>query len=718
MIENSLPRLLGPSNVQPWARQLIDDLNVRLRSLTQAKVTSADSQYGYLSSKIVAGSNVSINVLNSGGDEQLEISSSAVGVGVHDFLSSEHSDTLAAAVTRGALVYGNSTPKWAKLSVGTGFLKADGTDVTGWATLTDADIPNTITLDNLTQISTRSHASLQNLTADDHPQYLLLVGRSGTTNDPLLSTTGTTGTIYGTAINQGTLALRGSQNPSVTENETVLALSKIRVAPDFSATQIGGVDFAFYDAGGNTTYQLVDMCTIEALIQQTGLNLKGNVRAMRGVHLRSNITNDDGITSDLGPFRAYNNVIRYTPGTGSSMVNLGTVGVSQSPLFDSTGTGNTITGQTGVLLGGSLGSTWAATDWRVGLLIPPQTTGTPGGIARLGGLELRDYAPFVSDGGTIDAAYSLWTKGGYFMAHEGPALFGAAQSTLTAPAASAILELSHATKALLLTRAAGTGGIATPVNGMLHYDSTANKVTARENGAWVSYLTATEADALFLTPAEGNAAYQPLDTDLSEIAGLANARGDLLITNSTPAWARFVIGAAKTYVRSDGTDPAYAQVTELGTVTEYGTTPVTLAGVGLPHIVAVVNATGQTANIGLTTLYTPGAAGYYRVSVYMSVTTVAGTSSTMPDFNLVWTDGVSGAGMSSALITGAAAPVTPQAGPPGAPANKTNNTTTVFRAATAVIYASAAAISYSTSVYASNPAATMQYQVRVRLEAL
>lgn len=47
------------------------------------------------------------------------------------------------------------------------------------ALLTDANIPNTITLDNITQITTRSHASLQSLSVDDHTQYLLLAGRSG-----------------------------------------------------------------------------------------------------------------------------------------------------------------------------------------------------------------------------------------------------------------------------------------------------------------------------------------------------------------------------------------------------------------------------------------------------------------------------------------------------------------------------------------------------------
>ena len=45
--------------------------------------------------------------------------------------------------------------------------------------IADADVPNSITLDNITQITTRDHGSLTGLTDDDHTQYGLLAGRSG-----------------------------------------------------------------------------------------------------------------------------------------------------------------------------------------------------------------------------------------------------------------------------------------------------------------------------------------------------------------------------------------------------------------------------------------------------------------------------------------------------------------------------------------------------------
>jgi len=45
-----------------------------------------------------------------------------------------HTDTLAASVTRGDIIVGNSTPKWSELAIGTAskVLRSDGTDV-GWA---------------------------------------------------------------------------------------------------------------------------------------------------------------------------------------------------------------------------------------------------------------------------------------------------------------------------------------------------------------------------------------------------------------------------------------------------------------------------------------------------------------------------------------------------------------------------------------------------------
>jgi len=51
----------------------------------QAKVSSADTTSGYLESKVVAGTNVTITKLNTGGNEQLQISSTGGGASVYEY---------------------------------------------------------------------------------------------------------------------------------------------------------------------------------------------------------------------------------------------------------------------------------------------------------------------------------------------------------------------------------------------------------------------------------------------------------------------------------------------------------------------------------------------------------------------------------------------------------------------------------------------------------
>src|SRR6185503_13873631 len=52
---------------------------------------------------------------------------------------------------------------------------------------------------------------------------------------------------------------------------------------------------------------------------------------------------------------------------------------------------------------------------------------------------------------------------------------------------------------------------------------------------------------------------QPLDADLTAIAGLTRTRGDLIIGGAS-AWIDLAIGSANRVLRSDGTDPSWGQV--------------------------------------------------------------------------------------------------------------------------------------------------------------
>lgn len=87
------------------------------------------------------------------------------------------------------------------------------------------------------------------------------------------------------------------------------------------------------------------------------------------------------------------------------------------------------------------------------------------------------------------------------------------------------------------------GDPATPDNGDVWYDSTANELTARINGANVA-LGSGGTSAL-------------LSATHTDTVANAVTRGSLIYGNSTPAWDELVIGAANKVLTSDGTDAAW-----------------------------------------------------------------------------------------------------------------------------------------------------------------
>ena len=122
--------------------------NSTLRTLFKATLAVGD-QINY-------ADGLGFKVIDSSGQIKTTAASST-----HEILSGTHSDSTAAGVSRGSLIYGNATPKWAELTVGAAnrILHSDGTDV-AWA---QAD----------------HGAALTGLSDDDHTQYALLAGRSG-----------------------------------------------------------------------------------------------------------------------------------------------------------------------------------------------------------------------------------------------------------------------------------------------------------------------------------------------------------------------------------------------------------------------------------------------------------------------------------------------------------------------------------------------------------
>lgn len=60
------------------------------------------------------------------------------------------------------------------------------------------------------------------------------------------------------------------------------------------------------------------------------------------------------------------------------------------------------------------------------------------------------------------------------------------------------------------------------------------------------------------TPVGGGGAHNLLSSTHSDTAAASPVRGDLIVANAGPTWARVPVGAVGTYWRSDGTDPGYA----------------------------------------------------------------------------------------------------------------------------------------------------------------
>lgn len=121
--------------------------------------------------------------------------------------------------------------------------------------------------------------------------------------------------------------------------------------------------------------------------------------------------------------------------------------------------------------------------------------------------------------------------------------------------------------------------------------------------------------------------------------------------------------------------------------------------------VAKSNLLAQGADVVATTAYAVPAAlnGVYRVTVFIIVSRAATVASTLPAVNLIWTDQDSGATITQTAVT---------------PPNAGNSLSTFQQASFDVNAAASTNIQFSTTGYASSGATSMQFALRVRVEAL
>ena len=87
----------------------------------------------------------------------------------------------------------------------------------------------------------------------------------------------------------------------------------------------------------------------------------------------------------------------------------------------------------------------------------------------------------------------------------------------------------------------------------------AQSLVTAANYAAMRALLDLEAGTDFYSVAGADAAFQPLDADLTALAGLTRTRGDLIVGSATQ-WTDLAVGASARILQSDGTDPSWVAV--------------------------------------------------------------------------------------------------------------------------------------------------------------
>lgn len=146
------------------------------------------------------------------------VAGSGGGTTPHNLLSTTHADTLAAAVARGSVLVGNSTPKWSAVAIGAAgtVFRSDGIDA-GWST--NGSALTSLTAANLTgTLPAIAGANLTTLNATSLT--------TGTV--PLARLAGITGTqlAAGAAIAYSQLSLAGAIDLSTDTTATALPFAK------------------------------------------------------------------------------------------------------------------------------------------------------------------------------------------------------------------------------------------------------------------------------------------------------------------------------------------------------------------------------------------------------------------------------------------------------------------------------------------------------------
>ncbi len=107
----------------------------------------------------------------------------------------------------------------------------------------------------------------------------------------------------------------------------------------------------------------------------------------------------------------------------------------------------------------------------------------------------------------------------------------------------------------------------------------------------------------------------------------AVVRGDLIIGNSTPAWARLVVGAANSVLWTDGTDVSWSAAPRLANIADTGGTNRITTATSSPHV-TVTGTESISGNLFVQTgLGSSIGAGVGAATVQLQITTPSGEQS-------------------------------------------------------------------------------------------
>jgi hypothetical protein len=177
--------------------------------------------------------------------------------------------------------------------------------------------------------------------------------------------------------------------------------------------------------------------------------------------------------------------------------------------------------------------------------------------------------------------------------------------------ASSLLELENTNKALLITRVANTGVIASPVNGMIIYDLSVNCFKGYQNGSW------TDCGLLFVSPTTNGSAIVSAYSCSTSTAGT--------LTTGVPATA---FGVTQTITATVTTPGTYNIITPTVNGVYFSATG-TFTGTGAQNIVLTATGTPTAAGTNSFTLNTTPSCSFNRTTVNPAVapTNAIGTGS-------------------------------------------------------------------------------------------